>query len=109
MATTTFISNPIRNVGISQSTVITAGATAQTSVIGLCCANTTNTAVTIDIYLTRSSTNYYIVKGATVPQGGSLVAVGGDQKLVLQANDQINVVASTASCIDVILSALQVT
>jgi len=109
MATTTFQNYVAKNVGISPSTVVTAGGTAQTSVIGLCCANTTNTAVTVSIYLTQSSVNYYIVNNATVPAGGSLVAVGGDQKLVLKANDQINVVASTGSCIDVILSALVVT
>jgi len=109
MATTTFQNYVAKNVGISPSTVVTAGGTAQTSVIGLCCANTTNTAVTVSIYLTQSSVNYYIVNNATVPAGGSLVAVGGDQKLVLKANDQINVVASTSSCIDVILSALVVT
>jgi hypothetical protein len=109
MATTTFQNYLAKNVGVSPSTVVTAGGTAQTSVIGLCCANTTNTAVTVSIYLTQSSVNYYIVNNATVPVGGSLVAVGGDQKLVLKANDQINVVASTSSCIDVILSALVVT
>jgi hypothetical protein len=53
--------------------------------------------------------DYYIGKGATVPSGGSLVAVGGDQKLVMAANDALKVVASTASCIDVIVSALVVT
>jgi hypothetical protein len=109
MATTTFQNYVAKNVGVTQSTLLTAGGTAQTSVIGLSCANTTSTAVTVDIYLTQSSVNYYIVKGATVPAGGTLVAVGGDQKLVLKANDQINVVASTSSCIDVIVSALVVT
>jgi len=109
MATTTFSNYVAKNVGISASTLFTAGGTAQTSVIGLCCANTTSTAVTVDVYLTKSGVDYYVVKGATVPQGGSLVAVGGDQKLVMAANDSLKVVASTASCIDVIVSALVVT
>lgn len=109
MATTTFTNYVAKNVGTSASTLVTAGGTAQTSVIGLCCANTTNTAVTVSIYLTQSSVNYYIVNNATVPAGGSLVAVGGDQKLVMKANDALVVVASTASSVDVIVSALVVT
>ena len=109
MATTTFINKPYKNVGTGVATVWTVPAATQATVVGLCCANTTNTAVTVSIYLTQSSVNYYIVNNATVPAGGSLVAVGGDQKLVLQASDQINVTASTSSCIDVIMSLLQVT
>ena len=109
MATTTFINKPYKNVGTGVATVWTVPAATQATVVGLCCANTTNTAVTVSIYLTQSSVNYYIVNNATVPAGGSLVAVGGDQKLVMKANDALVVVASTASCIDVIVSALVVT
>lgn len=109
MATTTFTSYLNKNVGTAAATVVTAGAGAQTNVIGMTVANITNTAVSVSVYITRSAVDYYIVKDATVPQGGSLVPVGGDQKMVLVASDALKVIASTATCIDVITSALVVT
>ena len=109
MATTTFTSYMNKNVGVSASTVVTAGASAQTNIIGMTCANTLAIAVTVDIYITRSGVDYYLVKGATVPAGGSLVPIGGDQKVVLVASDALKVIASTATSIDVVTSALVVT
>ena len=50
-----------------------------------------------------------IVKGAPIPAGGSLVAIGGDQKLVMEASDIIKVKSDTATSIDVALSILEIT
>ena len=109
MATTTFTSYMNKNVGTAAATVVTAAAGAQTNIIGMTCANLLTSAVTVSVYITRSAVDYYIVKDATVPAGGSLVPVGGDQKMVLNASDALKVVASTATAIDVITSALVVT
>jgi hypothetical protein len=109
MATTTFTSYVNKNVGTAAATVVTAAAGAQTNIIGMTCANTTNTAVTVSVYITRSAIDYFIIRDATVPQGGALVPVGGEQKMVLNASDSLRVIASTATCIDVITSALVVT
>jgi hypothetical protein len=109
MATTTFTSYVNRNVGTAAATVVTAGAGAQTNIIGMTCANTTLAAVNVSVYITRGGFDYYIIKDATVPSGGALVPVGGDQKLVLITSDALKVIASTATCIDVITSALVVT
>ena len=109
MATTTFTSYANKNVGTAAATIVTAAAGAQTNIIGMTCANTTAAAVTVDVFITRASVDYYIVKGATVPSGGTLVPVGGDQKMVLVTSDALKVVASAANSIDVITSALVVT
>jgi hypothetical protein len=109
MATTTFTSYVNKNVGTAAATVVTAGAGAQTNIIGMTCANTTNTAVTVSAFVTRGGTDHFIIRDAVVPQGGALVPVGGDQKLVLVTSDILRVIASQASCIDVITSALVVT
>ena len=98
-----------KNVGTAAATVVTAGAGAQTNVVGMTLANTTSTAVTVSVYITRSAVDYYIVRDATVPAGGALVPVGGDQKMVLNASDALKVIASTATSVDVITSALVVT
>ena len=105
----TFTSYLNKNVGTSAATVVTVGASTQTTVIGLSCSNTSSSPVTVDVYVTRSGTDVYIVKGATVPVGGSLVAVGGDQKLVLITSDALKVVSSAASSVDVITSVLNIT
>jgi hypothetical protein len=71
-------------------------------------SNVTTSNITTDAYITSGGVDYYIVKGATVPVGGSLVTVGGDQKIVLETGDAIKVVSSAASSADVILSALEI-
>ena len=105
----TFTSYVNKNVGTSPATVVTVGASTQTTIIGLSFANTSSSPITADAYITRSGTDYYLVKGATVPVGSSLVVVGGDQKTVLITSDALKVVTSSASSADVITSVLNIT
>ena len=105
----TFKNYVATGVGTSASTILTGGGSTQTTVIGITVANTTGSTITVDVYITVSATDYYVVKGATVPSGGSLVPVGGDQKLVLEAGDALKVVSDTASSADVIASVLEIT
>ena len=106
----TFKRKVSQGIGTSATAIgsYTVGAGTQTTVIGLTCANVTTTAVTVDVILNDGSTDTYIVKGATVPSGGSLVVVGGDQKVVLEPNDSVTVTASTASSVDAIMSILEI-
>jgi len=106
MAINQFTSYASKNVGITASTVFTAQASVQTALIGMSLGNTTTVPVTASAYVTRGGQDVFIVRNAVVPAGGSLVAVGGDQKLVLIAGDAVRVIASTATCIDVWASAL---
>lgn len=105
----TFTSYLNKDVGTSAATIVTVSGGTQTTVIGMSCSNTTASPVTVDAYITRSATNYYLIKGATVPVGGSLVIVGGDQKVVLIASDALKVVSSAASSIDAVTSVLEIT
>jgi hypothetical protein len=109
MATNTFTSYVNKNVGTSASTVVTVGAATQCTVIGLAVANTTASPITTDVYVTRSAVDYYLIKGATVPVGSSLVVVGGDQKVVMITSDALKVVTSAASSADVVTSVLNIT
>ena len=106
----TFKRKVSQGIGTSATAIggYTVGAGTQTTVIGLTCANVTTTAVTVDVILNDGTTDTYIVKGATVPSGGSLVVVGGDQKVVLEPNDSVTVTASTASSVDAIMSILEI-
>jgi len=98
-----------KSVGTSAATVVTVGASTQTTIIGLSLANTTTSPITVSAYITASAVDYYLVKDATVPVGGTLVVVGGDQKTVLVTNDALKVISSAASSADVITSVLNIT
>lgn len=108
MATNTFTRYVAKNVGTSASTLVTAPASTQTTIIGLTASNTTTSPITVDVYITASAVDYYIVKSATVPVGGSLALFGADGKLVINTGDIVKVVSSAASSADVILSCLQI-
>jgi len=97
-----------KDVGTSAATIYTAPSLTQTTLIGLSVANTTTSPITCDAYVTSSGTDYYLIKTATVPVGGSLVIVGGDQKVVLEAADVLKVVTSAASSADVVCSLLEI-
>jgi hypothetical protein len=98
-----------KSIGTSPVVLVTAASATQTTLIGLTASNTTTSPVTIDVYITASATNYYLVKSTTIPVGGSLGLFGSDGKMVLNTGDAFTVVSSAASSIDVILSALQIT
>ena len=97
-----------KNVGASAATVYTAPSATQSTVIGFSAANTSNSPVTVDAYITSGGVDYYLVKGATVPNGGALVIVGGDQKVVLEASDAVKMISSAATSIDAVLSVLEI-
>ena len=98
-----------RNVGTSASTVYTCPSATQTTIIGLSVANTTTSPITTDVYITSGGSDYYLIKTGVVPVGGSLVIVGGDQKVVLEAADVLKALTSAASSADVVCSLLEIT
>jgi len=104
----TFKSYFSKNVGTSAATVYTCPSATQTTLIGMTIANVNSAAITVDVYVTAGGVDYYVVKGATVPLGGALVPVGGDQKIVLEAAEAIKVVSSAASSADIIVSLLEI-
>ena len=107
----TFLRKTSRSIGTSATIVgsYTVGASTATNVIGLSCANRTTAAITVDVTHNDGSNDTFLVKTATVPSGGSLVVVGGDQKVVLQTGDKIKVTSSAASSCDVMMSILEIT
>ena len=98
-----------KDVGTSPATVYTCPSLTQTTAIGFSVANTSASPITCDAYITSSAVNYYLIKAAVVPVGGSLVIVGGDQKVVLEAADVVSVVTSAAASADAVLSVLEIT
>ena len=106
----TFQSEFKKDIGLTAVSAYTATSPVLTAtLIGMTVANTTNDQVFVDVYVTRSTVNYYLVKGASVVVGGALVPIGGDQKLVLEQGDSISVQSSVASSLDVTVSLLEKT
>ncbi len=106
----TFKNKLTANVGTSPSTVYTTPASTTSTVIGVSVANVNTNNISVSVRVTDSSTatTAHIVKDALITPGGSLVAVGGEQKVVLEPNDTISVVSSIASSADVIVSVLEI-
>lgn len=102
-------------VGTSPATIYTCPASTETTIIGLTVANINTSQIEIDVQLdasTRTSgaeDSVYLIKDAPIPVGSSLVAVGGEQKVVLEPGDTIKVTSNTASSADVAMSILEIT
>jgi hypothetical protein len=51
----------------------------------------------------------YLIKGAVIPQGSATILVGGEQKVVMEANDSITVTSDVDDSADVVISVLEIT
>lgn len=100
------------SIGTANVAVYQAPLATQSTVIGLSIANrTTSNTITVSAYVLDSANSYaasYIVNNATVPIGGTIVVIGGDQKLVLKSSDSIQVTSSVTGSADAILSVLEI-
>ena len=105
----TFKSTITANIGTSETASYTAPASTTTTIIGFTVSNTTINQVHVDVRFRKSGGTFaYMVKGAPIPVGGSLVVVGGDQKVVLETGDSIRVTSSAAASVDTIASVLEI-
>jgi hypothetical protein len=99
----------LKNATTSASNVYVAGAGVQATVIGMSISNTTSAPVSANVTVVSSGTSYFMLQGANIAPGGALIPVGGDQKLVLEAGDYMQVQMGSATCADVIVSVLEIT
>tara|TARA_R110002020_G_scaffold118072_1_gene269984 strand:+ start:1774 stop:2103 length:330 start_codon:yes stop_codon:yes gene_type:complete len=97
-------------VGTSAATIHTGAGSTETTIIGMSVANIHTAQITIDVQLENNDgDNIYLIKAAPVPVGSSIIVVGGDQKVVMNASDVLKVTSSVASSADVALSILEIT
>jgi len=105
-----FKNKVIASIGTSpQGYTVPSNATA--TVIGMTVANRTASTITVDIEVidTSAAVTAYLVKAATIAAGGSFVAIGGDQKVVLETTDVLRVSSSALSSADVVISYMETT
>ena len=106
----TFKNRTLRAVGTVATDVgaVVASST-ETTLIGMTLANITSGVISVTATLNDGTNTTHIVKDAPIPTGGSLILLGGDQKVVLMTGDKIIVTSNTASSVDVIMSFLEIT
>lgn len=102
------------NSTTSLSSVYTVPASTTAIVIGCTLSNTSSNAITADVKIVTDSSSgenaddVYIVKGAPIPQGGSLEVMSGN-KIVLEAADALQTLSSASNALDVVLSIMEIT
>ena len=107
----TFKNKQSVNVGTSAVSLYTTPSSTTTTIIGLTLANVTGSAIeaTVEVTATSASTTAKIIKSAAIPVGSSLVAVGGEQKVVLETGDILKVTASASNGLDAVVSYMEQT
>jgi len=99
----------VAGVGTSPINAYVCPASTSTTVIGLSLSNITTSQITVTAELNISGgATARLVKDAPIPAGSSLVVVGGDQKVVLNASDSIEIISSAVSSVDVVTSYLEI-
>jgi|TARA_B100001105_G_scaffold252343_1_gene243855 hypothetical protein len=106
----TFKNSTVRAVGTTATDIgVAVPVGTEVTVIGLSCANITASQVLVSITVNDGSNTTNIVKDVPIPSSSSLIAIGGDQKVVLMTGDKVVVTSNIASSVDVIMSFLEIT
>ena len=74
------------------------------AVVGIRLVNVASASITVDVYIVRSATNYYLIKSAPIGVGQSLELIDGGSKVVLHDNDKIMAVSNYATSLDAVVS-----
>ena len=94
-----------RNTGVTPVAILPeALVDSYDAVVGVRLVNVASASITVDVYITRSATNYYLIKSAPIGVGQSLELIDGGSKVVLHDNDKIMAVSNTATSLDAVVS-----
>lgn len=106
----TFLNKLSRNLGTSLTAVgsYTVGNGNTAVVLGLTVCNVSGATINVDVAVNDGANNFYIVKNAPISAGGALVPIGGEQKIVLNSGDSIQVKSDSATSLDAILSIMEI-
>lgn len=101
------LSRDIGNVAVAVGSYTVASDTTVV-VVGLTVCNTTGSTVNTSIFINDGVNDTYILKDAPIPGGGSLVAIGGDQKVILETGDSVKVISDATTSLDVTMSIMEI-
>ena len=94
-----------KSAAVGATPVVLHTANTNDTIIGISVSNILGSTILVDVYLTNSG-NFYLVKSAPIPSGGSLQILAGGAKVVMQSGDALTVVSDTNLSADVWISAV---
>lgn len=107
------LKNVLKNkISTTASTVYTTPSATKTIIIGTTAANTlsnNNINFSMTLHDSAGAGGVHVVKNATIAPGGSLVPVGGEQKIILEAGHFVKASSSDSDSVDLILSIVEQT
>ena len=107
---TFFRNTVIPQVGTTPTQLVQTGGGTRATVIGLSICNLLENAVTVSVTITdESSTTGYYIKSAIILPGQTMRAINGGEKLILSTDNELKIVSSEATSIDVIVSYVEIT
>jgi hypothetical protein len=107
------MANSFKNFFLKNATTTAANAyvtpaATQATIIGMTIGNTTLSPISANVTVVSGGTTYFMVQNAIISNGGALVPIGGDQKLVMEPGDFMQVQTSVTNSADVIVSVLEI-
>lgn len=105
----TFKNASLGNVSNSSYDTLYTATGVTTVVLGLAITNKTSQAVTVQVQFTDSSASVtrQLLENVSIPGNTTLETLAG-QKYILESGDSLGVQAGTASAIDVVLGAMEI-
>ena len=99
------------NVGTSLTTVYTCPSATTVTIIGLYLANQSGGAIegTVEFYDASTTNHVTVLKSSPIPSSSTVVAVGGEGKIVMEAGDSLIVQASAANSLDTVACIMEIT
>lgn len=92
----------ISNTSGSPTTLVTSNS--DDAIVSIRCVNKHTTAVNVTVLISSGGTDYFVIKDAPLPLGGSLELIDSGSKIVIQSADVLKAYADTASAVDVLVS-----
>lgn len=101
----------LANIGSTETLILTTGASARVTVIGLSLTNITDAMVLASIRIldTATTDTAYYIRNVIIPPHQSLRVVNGGEKLVLSQLMSVYVQTNTESSIDLVMSYVELT
>jgi hypothetical protein len=92
----------ISNNSGSPTTLVTSNS--DDAIVSIRCVNKHTAAINVAVLITSGGTDYFVIKDAPIPVGGSLELIDSGSKIVIQNGDVLKAYANTASAVDVLTS-----
>ena len=92
----------ISNSSGSPTTLVTSNS--DDAIVSIRCVNKHTASVNVTVLVSSGGTDYFVIKDAPIPVGGSLELIDSGSKIVIQTGDVLKAYADTASAADVLTS-----